>query len=119
MNPQSCLKLINTRWKIHPSMCCQYPVLVTDEFAELCSGTCFNNSDTCCMDYCFYKDTGIYVDGTFDSSKIVEPFITYAKSKSLNADWNPIVTTAVAESVNDCKFLDDFYFSFFLSRSFL
>ena len=108
MNNQSCQKLENTRWRVSSFECCDYPSIVSDELFDACSDKCFNENitthETCCYDNCIYKDTGLFIDGNFDSIKLVNSFIKDAKEKNFIVDWHPVVEKAFSESLNDCKF---------------
>ena len=45
------------------------------------------------------------VNGTLESSKLEEVYLTYVLETNMTKEWITIVTKAVAESVKECKLI--------------
>ena len=75
---------------------------------------CKNQTSRNCYPTCILEKTGIFVDGHFDSFKIIDSFIEFTKAKNYTDDWIPILTTAFYFSYMDCKNYFVLFYSWFL-----
>lgn len=103
LSNETCQGLIESQWNTSAFFCCEYPVFLSAEKDYQCTQHCENYTVTDCFKTCAYKETGVFIDGSFDSSKIVDAFMEFAGEQNFDFDWKPILTTAVDESLKDCK----------------
>ena len=75
-----------------------------DKYKTVCIGKCaeFENDD-CCLTNCALKESGVYVDGTINASKLEETYMDFVLRENYTLEWKETIAKVIAESVSECN----------------